>query len=93
MLEIVCGSKPEELEEMDVISVNGVKFVPMSRYDGTKGMLVGYVEDARKMVRDREALIKDMLLTINWTMNGAKVSHGKYQEYYDRTFEELGIKI
>jgi len=60
-VDIICGSSPEQLREVDHITVNGVEFVPKERHDGAKGMMGDYLDDAHDMVRARDRLIRAML--------------------------------
>lgn len=70
-VDIICGSKPDELREMDHITVNGVVFVPKERHDGAKDVMGDYLNDAHDMVREleervlaRDRLIRAMLMAI-----------------------------
>ena len=78
MLEVTCDCMPEELADMDAITVNGVEFVPMRRLEGVKALLIGYLEDSRKMLRERDDLIRDMLEAVGSC--GAEELRGKSQE-------------
>lgn len=65
----------------------------LRRYES--GQLIRDVDrdtDVLIACQDRDELIRDMLLTINWAMHGAKVGCGKYQEYYSRC-KELGVEL
>ena len=65
MIEIVCGSSPDELRQADHITVNGVEFVTAERHDGAKDMMGDYLNEAHRMTRARDGLIRDMYRCIS----------------------------
>lgn len=70
MIKLDCYAiHADELEQVDEIAVNGVHFIPRTRYDGAKAILCDYLEDARAMVRARDALISDMRKVIDLSAN------------------------
>lgn len=67
---------------MDVITVNGVEFVPMGRHEGAKAFLAGYLEDARKMLHGRDELIRDMLEAMG--SDGSEEPRARHPEFCER---------
>ena len=90
-IEIVCGSSPDELRQADHITVNGVEFVPKERHDGAKGMMGDYLNEAHKMTRARDALIRDMYRCISVMHISCDQCDMRPCRFADR-MRELGIR-